>query len=543
MTEPQEKPILIIGAGPTGMTAALDLARHGIPSIIFDKDNKLSDGSRAIAYHHSALALWEKLGAVEPMLTKGIAWNTRHTYIGQDRIYTQTFQLQHPSLLPRFLNLQQSYLEQFLLDRIQVNPLISLHWDHEVVGLQQDNKTVKVKVETPNGMREFSAPYALACDGASSTMRHLLHLDFPGHTNEDMFLIVDIKADLGESYEPCFYFNHPSHPGPSVLIHPQPDGVWRIDWQIGKNVDIEAECSPEKMDQRIRAIIGDIPYEIVWLSHYRFHQRLLHQFRHGRIFFAGDSAHLVAPFGARGLNSAVLDIENLIWKLAFVLKDKAPEALLDTYQEERWPAQLDNQKVTIRTMQFMAPRTAFDRLRKAFILWLIRRWPGAQRWVDSGKMIQPFSYHHSSLVLTDQDPSQWQAASNPGDRLPDLILDVAQNGTTSPTPLRRLLGNGFVYLYFAADENEALQAAQEFSHLELPQPAEFIPILPGSAGYPDGTIVDQQGELSVQLDAQPGSLYLIRPDMHLCTRRRRFKPNTWNLMFPALCRVWNSPPA
>ena len=393
-------PVVIVGAGPTGMTAALDLAHYGIPNILLDEDTLLSEGSRGIAYHSSALAVWEKLGAAEAMLAKGIAWSRRHTYFREKEIYTQNFAPPLQGALPAFLNLQQYYVERFLLDRIESQPLIDLRWNHRVTGVNQSPSSVTLEVETPAGLRQISARYVLACDGARSTMRKLLALDFPGQSFEDRFLIADVRAALELPPEPRFFFNHPAHPGPTVLIHPQPDGIWRIDWQIGAGADVALECSLERMDSRIRAFIGDIPYEIVWLSDYRFHQRLLSRLRHGRIFFLGDAAHLVAPFGARGLNSAVQDVENLTWKLALVLGGQASEALLETYHVERWAAQAENQRVTINTMKFMAPSSRWGKMRRGLILCLTPFLPAARKWVDSGKMSLPFSYRDSAGNLS-----------------------------------------------------------------------------------------------------------------------------------------------
>src|SRR5512142_1481736 len=343
-------PVLIVGAGPTGMTAALDLAHYGIPSLLLDEDHVLSEGSRAIAYSATTLATWEKLGAVDAMLAKGVAWSVRHTYFREHELYTQNFPPPGPGFLPRFFNLQQYYVERYLLDRIEITPLIDLRWDHKVTSCREAAGGVIFRVSTPSGEQEFKGQYVLACDGARSSMRKLLNLPFPGVTHNDHFLIADIRVDLPPIPEPRFYFDHPTNPGQTVLIHPQPDGIWRFDWQVGPEVDIQVERDPQRMDWRIRSLIGDMPYEIVWLSDYRFHQRLLDHFRHGSIFFLGDAAHLVAPFGARGMNSAVADVENLVWELALVLKSGAPDSLLDTYQTERWPAQQHNQVVTSRTM-------------------------------------------------------------------------------------------------------------------------------------------------------------------------------------------------
>ena len=236
------------------------------------------------------------------MLAKGVAWSVRHTYYRDRELFAQTFPSPAPGMLPRFFNLQQSYVEAYLLERIQASPLIDLRWDHRVVDLWQEGEVgagegVTLAVDTPAGKLQVQGDYVLACDGARSTLRRLLALDFPGVTHNDRFLIADVRTDLYLPPEPRFYFDHPAHPGQTTLIHPHPDGVWRMDWQVGPDVDVEHERSAEVYDPRIRALIGDAPYEIVWLSDYRFHQRLLPRFIHGRVFFLGDAAHLVAPFG------------------------------------------------------------------------------------------------------------------------------------------------------------------------------------------------------------------------------------------------------
>ncbi len=524
MNDDEIQPVLIVGAGPTGMTAALDLAHYGIPSILLDEDHKLSDGSRAIAFHHTALAVWEKLGAGPAILQKGIPWTVRHTYFRTRELYTQAFPKPPEGMLPRFLNIQQYYVEQYLVDQINSNPLIDLRWDHRVTGLMQDTESATLEIESPRGPVSLTGRFVLACDGARSTLRKLLDLDFPGKTHNDRFLIADIRADLDYPPEPRFFFDHPTNPGLTVLIHPQPDGIWRIDWQVGADVDIDRERSPERMDARIRALIGDVPYEIVWLTDYRFHQRILAQFRHGRVFFAGDAAHLVAPFGARGMNSAIQDVENLAWKLAFVLRGLAPETLLDTYQAERWPAQWENQKVTDRTMLFMSPPNAWRRFLRNTILRLSAFYRPARKWVDSGKMSVPFVYRRSPLVLPDDEPpAAWRGAPEPGAQLPDLPLVLRQVGVEKPTCLRKLLGSGFVVLYFVEDELQGREAVQAF---ETEAPAIPLAIYPISSRRLDcgASLLDTDESLSRSLAARPGTALVVRPDRHLAARRHNANP-------------------
>jgi 3-(3-hydroxy-phenyl)propionate hydroxylase len=519
-------PVVIVGAGPAGMTAALDLAHYGIPSLLLDEDTLHTEGSRAIAYHWSALAVWEKLGAAQAILSKGIAWSHRHTYYHEKEVYTQSFAPPLHGALPSFLNLQQYYVERFLLDRIEAQPLIDLRWNHRVTSVSQADDSVTLEVETPAGPCQFSAQYVLACDGPRSTMRKLLALDFPGRSYEDRFLIADVRASLDLPPEPRFFFNHPTNPGYTVLIHPQPDGVWRMDWQIGALADVERERSPERMEARIRALIGDLPYEIVWLSDYRFHQRLLEQFRHGRVFFAGDAAHLVAPFGARGMNSAIQDVENLVWKLAFVLRGIAPESLLDSYQPERWPAQQENQRITDRTMLFMSPPNPWRRFLRDNILRLSAFYPPARRWVDSGKMSEPFVYTRTPLLIPDDDPARvWRGAPTPGAQLPDTPIDVQKGKQVEHTHLRRILGSGFVVLFFAMDTETGREMYRAVEAEKDAVPLAVCPVCP--SGMDGGTaILDPDGRLSKLFAAQPGTAFILRPDRHLAARRHRASPET-----------------
>ena len=444
-----------------------------MPSIVVDAGHEGPQGSRAIAIHRTALAVWERLGCVEPMLERGIAWRTRKTYFREHELQTQTAAEPAPGELPTFLNLSQHDTERYLLEAVARSPQIDLRRQHTLVGLRQDLDGVTVTAQTPAGPVSIRGRYLLACDGARSATRKLLGLDFPGTTYPDRFLIADIRAKLPFPAEPRFFFDHPANPGYNVLIHPQPDHVWRIDWQLSGDAVIEDERSPEAMDERIRALIGDTPYELVWLSDYRFHQRLLRRLRHGRVFFLGDAAHLVSPFGARGMNGAIHDVENLCWKLAYVLAGRAGPDVLETYHTERWPAQQHNQEVTDATMRFMAPRTWWQRLRRNVILRLRLR-----RLVDSGKMSAPFTYTTSPLLVPDEEDG-WAGAPELGSKV-----------LTADPLIRRRIGHGFVALFFTHEQVDA---------------DNVVTLLPDAA-------------------SPAGTLYLLRPDAHIAARRRNACP-------------------
>jgi 2-polyprenyl-6-methoxyphenol hydroxylase-like FAD-dependent oxidoreductase len=371
--------VAVVGAGPIGLTAALELAALEVPTVVLEAKAALEPiGSRAIVLAHDALAAFSRLGC-EEIPRKGVVLSRARTYLGETELFTIEFPRAPEDELPAFVNLQQTYTEQALLRRAEGSVLIDLRFNSPVIGLRQDRSSVTLELE---GGGEVSADYVIAADGAHSAVRKLLGVDFPGKSFNDRFLIADVRADLPgfPRDERRFFFDPPSNPGRQILIHPQPDGEWRIDWQVAPETDVEAERASGKLDARIRALI-DEPYELVWRTAYRFHSRLASRFRVGRVFLAGDAAHLMAPFGARGMNSGVEDATSL----ASALASHSPDA----YERERRAAAIENLRITGATMRFMAPPTPLHRLWRNAVLRGSLRVPQLRRFVNSGKLPTP----------------------------------------------------------------------------------------------------------------------------------------------------------
>ena len=381
-----------MGAGAVGLTLAGRLAQHGVTVEVFEQQAvRERIGSKAICMQRETLEIWARLGIGEAVARRGIQWRVGRTY----HHGRQLFEVHLPegdAYFPPFVNISQSEVEERL--EVRVAELgVPIHRGHRMAELAQDADGVGATFETETGpvVRRFG--HLVGADGAHSTVRHAAGIGFPGYTFDDRFLIADVRADLPFTNERHFHFDPPWNPGRQVLIHPQPDGVWRIDWQVPPETDADAERENGGLDRRIRAVIGErTPYELVWVTGYRFSQRLADAFRAGRVFLAGDAAHVMSPFGARGLNSGVADAENLAWRLAWVLRHGAPDGLLDGYEAERRPAAADNLAATDATMRFMAPHGALARAWRRLVLGMAPRSTWFRRRVNSGRLAEPASY-------------------------------------------------------------------------------------------------------------------------------------------------------
>ena len=507
-------PVVVVGAGPVGLSLAIDLAQRGQPVVLLDDADRIGEGSRAICFSKRSLEYWDRLGVGDRMVDKGVVWSVGRIFHGDAQLYQFNLLPEEGHKRPAFINLQQFYAEAYLVDRVQELGAIDLRWRNRVSGFEPHNDHVALSVDTPDGRYRLRADYVVACDGARSSLRQMVGAEFGGQVFEDQFLIADVKMTAKFPTERWFWFDPPFHAGRSALLHKQPDDVWRIDLQLHPDADPVVEKHPENVRPRIVRMLSHDQFEFEWISLYKFQCRRMERFIHGRVIFAGDAAHQVSPFGARGANSGLEDAENIAWKLDRVLRGTSPETLLESYHAERSLAADENIRESTRSTDFMAPGTRQEaRLRKA-VLALAKETEFGKRMVNGGRLSVP-SVYESPLSTADREP--WRGGPVPGASMLDAPITSPGGEPTYLTDAFIRAGTRFTLLEFS---NGAAS--------EVPENVSVIRI-GGEGGWSDSA-----GLGRLRYDAEPGTAYLLRPDGYVAAR---FKHPTCASLGAALARA------
>ncbi|MGF6756741.1 FAD-dependent oxidoreductase [Paraburkholderia sp. GAS42] len=521
-------PVVVVGAGPVGLAAAIDLAQQGVRAVLVDNDDTLSSGSRAICFAKRTLEVFDRLGCGDRMIEKGVSWNVGKVFLHDELVYTFNLLPETGHSRPAFINLQQYYVEGYLAERAMQLDNLQMRWKSTVTGLTQHDDYVELQVDSPDGVYALRAQYVIAADGSRSAVRRAMGLDSRGRTFKDRFLIADVKMKASFPSERWFWFDPPFHRNQSVLLHRQPDNVWRIDFQLGWDADPVAEKQPEKVIPRVKALLGDdVEFELEWVSVYTFSCVRMDSFRHGRVLFAGDSAHGVSPFGARGANSGVQDADNLAWKLRLVVNGDAPPSLLDTYASEREYAADENIRNSTRATDFITPKSPISRMFRDATLKLAKDCPFARRMANSGRLSVPTVLRSSPLNTPDETADAFSCAMVPGAVCTDAPVNV--NGREAWF-LHQTGGGAFTGVYFCGPGDDIAACATQLAALaKLPVPVRSLIVVPrgtrlagpDAVKTPDVTVIeDIEGIVNYRFDARPGTFYLLRPDQHVCARWR-----------------------
>ena len=509
---PRRYPVIIVGAGPVGLTAALDCQINGIDAIVLDDDDTVSVGSRGLCYAKRALEVLDRVGVGDAVVNKGVEWNVGRTFHGEKEVYNFNLLPEPDHKRPGMINLQQYYLEQFLVDRC-VETDVEIRWKNKVLAVTQHDDHATLQVETPDGLYQIEADWLIVADGARSPIRTMLGLDIEGKVFMDRFLIADVVMKAEFPAERWFWFDPPFHRNQSVLLHREADNVWRIDFQLGWDADPQLERQPERVIPRIKAMLGeDREFDLEWVSVYTFQCRRMASFNHGRVLFAGDAAHQVSPFGARGANSGVQDTDNLVWKLKLVIEGKAPVKLLDTYSFERCWAADENLMNSTRSTDFITPKSNASKTIRTATLQLAQKHAFARKLVNSGRLSVPSYYVHSPLNTPDVD--EFSGSMEPGAPLDDAPVSV--DGRASW--LLDHIGNRFQLMVYCDDASTL-----DFALLRSVENVEVVVVTSREQPLKGLTVLhDVKGRFAQRFDAKHGTTYLVRPDQHVCARWRTF---------------------
>ncbi len=478
LTVPEPRhPVIIVGAGPIGLALAVDLAQHGIRAVVVDDNNVVSVGSRAICWAKRSLEILDRLGVGEACRAKGVTWQVGRTFHRETEVFNFDLLPEAGHKMPAFVNLQQYYVEDYLVTRAMALN-VDLRWKNRVTGITQHPDHATITLDTPDGRYTLDADWIIACDGARSPIRAMMNLDFEGELFEERFLIADIEMQADFPSERRFWFEPAFHNGQSALLHKQPDNIYRIDLQLGWDTDPDIEKRPENVRPRIARVVGHDDFRLDWVSIYTFQCHRLNRFIENCVIFAGDSAHIVSPFGARGGNGGLQDVDALGWRLADVIHGRAPATALQAYDVERQYAADENLLNSSRATRFMSPEAGAERLFRDATLTLASRADFAKPMVNSGRLSRPCTY-----PLPDDVPDLPHAA-RPGSVAPDAPIG---NGW-----LTEGIGRGFAILALGA-------------RVDLPGTTTLHPALTDTlrARY---------------LGTAPQAIYLIRPDQIVAAR-------------------------
>jgi 3-(3-hydroxy-phenyl)propionate hydroxylase len=507
--EVSHHPIVIVGGGLAGLTLACSLARYGVPAVLLDEDNTVGvkgASSRGICYTQKSLEIFERLGIYDRIATKGIQWSVGRTFAGKDEVYSFDLRQQSAynlSSQPPFINIQQFYIEGYLVERIQQLGHVELRWSNRVTAFEQNNECATLTIATPAGEYRMRADHVIDATGSHSPFRAWVGASVTAKKGDDRWCIADVRFSKHPPVERHTWVEAPFNENRAVWQHLMGDNVWRIDYQMAPNADPEQVSREDVVRERLARQFGaDCEVEIVWVGPYAYRSECVDRLRHGRVFFMGDAAKVVSPFGARGGNTGIADADNLAWKLAAVLKGRAAPALLDSYHEERHEAARQNVLVTNRTDRFLRPAEGMEKVFRNAALGLARQYVFARQLVNTGRMAVANPYTNSSACeATGGQPVQ------------NVSFEWPDGSEGNVNDLLRWADGGLLLLLFGDTNGGSLQRLRALAESA---PLRCVQVLgPDEAAAAVEYVRDPKAHLQGACHVFGHAWALIRPDSYV----------------------------
>ena len=507
--------VVIVGGGLTGLTLACRLAQLRVPAVLLDEDNTVGvkgASSRGICYTQQSLEIFQRLGIYERIAAKGIAWQVGRTFAGNDEVFS--FDLREKSQFsfsqqPPFTNIQQFYIEMYLVERIQElnrqGASIDLRWSSKVTTFEQNKDCALLGVSTPEGGYQITASHVIDASGSHTPFHAWVGATMDSKRGDDRWCIADVRFQHQPPTERHTWIEAPFNDNRAVWQHLMGDDVWRIDYQMAPDADPAYVSRDDVVRERLAKQFGpNVACELVWVGPYAYKSQCLHQLRHGHVFFLGDTAKVVSPFGARGGNTGIADADNLAWKLAAVVRQQAPSELLNSYNHERLQAAQRNVQVTNRTARYLRAPEGIERLFRRATIGLAKRHVFARHLINTGRMAEANRYTLSSICQTEG-----------GLMAQNVALQFTAHHAGCLGDLLLWADSGLLLLVFGACSTQELHQLRQLSQSAA---VRIVQVVSHEAAQAVEHVIDKPQRLRQACGDASARWALLRPDAYVAAR-------------------------